>query len=235
MKDESPDRLRASSEDAALREMLEAGRTELPNEAQLAAVAKALGPILGGPGGGPGGASSAAPGARWWVATAKGVGIAGALAGSVWIGAHALAPPKAVPPPASVSTVTPALAPIPSDVPSAVPVAPLAPAMSAPPEVTATARATPRPAPSGEDEVTLVGHAQDALGASPTRALALADEEARRFPRGILRQEGEVIAIDALMRLGRRDAAEERARAFRIAYPTSTGLRRIDVLLRHDS
>lgn len=76
----------------------------------------------------------------------------------------------------------------------------------------------------------MLQEAQDALGGSPSRALALAGEHARRFPRGMLAQEREVLAIEALARLGRRDAAQQRARRFHARWPGSSHARRVDAL-----
>jgi hypothetical protein len=42
-----------------------------------------------------------------------------------------------------------------------------------------------------------------------------------RFPRGVLRQEREVLAIEVLTARGQTEAAKERARAFVVAYPKS--------------
>ena len=60
------------------------------------------------------------------------------------------------------------------------------------------------------------------------------DDHARRFPNGALVQEREVMAIDALVRSGRRDDAEARARRFDVAYPRSGHRRRIDAVLSRD-
>jgi len=65
---------------------------------------------------------------------------------------------------------------------------------------------------------------QDVRAASmqhPSEAVRLANEGHRRFPHGMLRQERESIAIDALARMGRADEAQTRARAFAKQYPTS--------------
>ncbi|MET0792442.1 MAG: hypothetical protein ABW061_13055, partial [Polyangiaceae bacterium] len=62
-------------------------------------------------------------------------------------------------------------------------------------------------------------------------ALVLAAEHAREFPAGVLTQEREVIAIDALLRLGRRSEAEARAASFHRQFPASAHGRRVDVLL----
>jgi hypothetical protein len=70
-------------------------------------------------------------------------------------------------------------------------------------------------------EATLLSAARGALARNPERALALTDEHARNFPHGELVQEREVIAIEALRRLGRTDAARKRGSSFQSAYPES--------------
>nr|AYM54211.1 hypothetical protein [Sorangium cellulosum] len=74
--------------------------------------------------------------------------------------------------------------------------------------------ASPPPAGAAgaaETEVQLLHRAQEALATDAGSALALTVEHARRFPAGALGQEREIIAIRALLALGR--AAEARARA----------------------
>lgn len=90
------------------------------------------------------------------------------------------------------------------------------------------------PSPSSgvpENEVRTLQRAQDALRTEPSRALSICDDHARRFPSGLLDEEREVIAIDALTRLGRTDDALARARRFREAHPSSSHLGRIEVLV----
>ncbi|WP_437736499.1 hypothetical protein [Sorangium sp. So ce1335] len=85
---------------------------------------------------------------------------------------------------------------------------PGAPSGGAPPS------ASPPPAGAADEaetEVQLLHRAQDALATDAGSALALTLEHARRFPTGALGQEREIIAIRALLALGR--AAEARARA----------------------
>jgi hypothetical protein len=85
------------------------------------------------------------------------------------------------------------------------------------------------PSPSHEEpegssmpqEVPLLRAAREALSTDPERSLALAQEHARRFPNGVLAQEREVIAIEALAKLGRSGAAQQRASQFTEQYPAS--------------
>ncbi|MEZ4297899.1 MAG: hypothetical protein R3B70_23285 [Polyangiaceae bacterium] len=83
----------------------------------------------------------------------------------------------------------------------------------------------------GETELEMLDRAQKALSGRPGEALSIAEEHGRRFPKGGLAPEREVIAIQALAALGRREEARGRAERFRAAHPGSAYLRRIDVLL----
>jgi hypothetical protein len=77
-------------------------------------------------------------------------------------------------------------------------------------------------------EAALLERARAALGGDPAGALALAEQHRRRFPHGALVQEREVIAIDALKRLGRADAASVRAAAFEHRYRGSVHRPRLE-------
>jgi hypothetical protein len=72
----------------------------------------------------------------------------------------------------------------------------------------------PSPDPLAE-EAALLERARASLGGSPAEALALTGEHASRFPAGKLGMEREIVAIDALRRLGRRDEARARGEALR--------------------
>lgn len=85
--------------------------------------------------------------------------------------------------------------------------------------------------PADEPELSLLNRARGLLSANPEGALALCAEHQRRFPRAVLGQEREVIAIDAQLRLGHAGAARARAERFAAAYPGSAHLRRINTLL----
>jgi hypothetical protein len=87
------------------------------------------------------------------------------------------------------------------------------------------------PAEGERVEVALLDRAQASLAGRPADALASCEEHARRFPKGTLVQEREVLAIDALLRLGRREEAEARAARFRLGFPRSGHLRRVEALL----
>lgn len=72
------------------------------------------------------------------------------------------------------------------------------------------------------EENQLLGDARSALrGGDPAEALKKLDAAGGRFPDGILAQEREVLAIEALAKSGQRAAASARATAFLSAHPTS--------------
>jgi hypothetical protein len=126
-------------------------------------------------------------------------------------------------------TATPVVASAPVTAsPSSVQVAPEPEAL---PLATTPERQKPRDVPSGWDEPQLIERARKALGADPHRALALTQEYQRRFPRGALTVEREVIALEALARLGRSAEARRRALAFEAEHPTSIHLPRVRSLL----
>ncbi len=227
----------------ALRAALDAGR-ELPDEAQLASLAARLGPLLG-PGGG-GGAAAAAGGSATAVKATLGLLAAAATtAGIVWWSASEEPPRASAPEPAPVvaeraAEAVPEGVDPPEEIADGIAeevaeevaaVAPERPRVRsrADPEVAID----PAPAPEAdpEAELALIRSAQDALGASPATALARTDEHRRRFGDGVLAQEREVVAIDALVRLGRAAEARERAEAFHRRWPRSAHGRRVDVLV----
>jgi hypothetical protein len=82
-----------------------------------------------------------------------------------------------------------------------------------------------------DEEVSLLERANRALAKSPALAVTLADEHARRFPASGMDQEREVIAITALVNLGRTLDAQKRAMRFSRAHPSSVYQGRIDKAL----
>jgi hypothetical protein len=106
-------------------------------------------------------------------------------------------------------------------------VRPAQPGISAPSATSAPASSATRQL---EEETEHLAALREAAAADPARALLMAEEGARRFPRGVFAQEREVIAIRALAASGRGAEARTRAAAFRIRHPESPaaeGLRRI--------
>lgn len=92
-------------------------------------------------------------------------------------------------------------------------------------------RSPDRPVADPGDELALLEEARAALATAPTRTLALADEHMKRFSSPAFAQERERLAIDALVRSGRRDEALERARRFESTYPSSPHLARVRALV----
>lgn len=85
---------------------------------------------------------------------------------------------------------------------------------------------------TGASEVALLDSARSLLPTDPRRALALTQEHAQRFPRSVLVQEREVIAIQALSCLGQTDAAKKRGLDFERHYPGSAHQNKVDQTIR---
>ena len=227
---------------------LERARSDAPDAARLSSIEAGVLAKLGlppgdggGPNGGDGGGGSAGGGG-------SGTAIMKAGAATLAVGAVVAAVVVAS---RSPSTVASPIATAPATAPSDA--APAASVVEAPPaehptmsvddlpSVAATAiasRAPGAPAVSAQDpaeleraEVALLARAQSTLSSQPAETLARCEEHARRFARGTLVQEREVLAIDALVRLDRRAEAEARAARFRQAFPKSGHQRRIETLL----
>ncbi len=80
-------------------------------------------------------------------------------------------------------------------------------------------------------ETLLLERARAALPGNPRAAIRFVQEHQRHYPRGVLREEREVIAIEAMVRSGRRDGAALRAERFMRRYPSSVHRRQIERLL----
>jgi len=228
---DDPSRLFDSpSAPAGLRDVLRAASNDVGTDAQVARLAQRLGPLLGpvGPAA-PVAAASKALGLKLGLASAALI-VAG---GGAWLLASS---PSALPPPAPVPTqasASPKAEPAPLTAP-ATPVAPVA--QDSPP-----ATVTPVPAPAASlpklpekptppvqlSEAELLEQARAALKSNPAVALVRANEHAARFPRGVLVQEREVLAIQALRKLGRAAEADRRAEAFAKAFPGSAFQRKL--------
>ncbi len=229
MSENEPSRLlEDEATDALLRDALHAARDDLPTDRELASLAARLGPLLVPPGGGGGGGAPAAPAAGSIAGKVIGLAAAPALTvgGAVWWGSTDA--PERPPAPRVARDEAPPPPPAPP-IPEGVDVP------SEPIEADVEAPARRRPAPryevDVEAELALIRSAQDELTTWPARALAFTDQHRRRFGEGTLAQEREVVAIDALVRLGRGADARARADAFRARWPRSAHLRRIDVLV----
>lgn len=221
------------SDDPFLDSLLEAGRSELPEPARIEAIASKLGAVVVAGGGG---AAAAAGNAAAGKLASNGVlGAATLLKGTLAVALLAGAgsafwasrpDPVAAPPPPLPTTSLAA----PAEQPSAFALPPLPSASVSAAPSAKPPHVTP-PSDDPEAEAQLLHRAQDALSRAPAQALALGQEHARRFPRGLLVQEREVLAIDALLRLEHRAEAERRAEAFARAFPNSSHRRRIETLL----
>lgn len=217
-----------------LRHLLEASRSEQGTREQVAVLAQSLARVLG-PRVGVGDVPLAAPPAplrargRWLSGV---IGGAATLAGLWWAFANGPTPPPAPVPTPSVPSLVAQTPPEPSPARPAV-----APSPSVP-EPAAVAEASQddgmpltvpgKPGRSRPTEAELLERAQAVLRAEPARALALTREHRRRYPAGALVQEREVIAIEALRRLGRDRAASHKADVFAERYPGSVHHNRLE-------
>lgn len=85
---------------------------------------------------------------------------------------------------------------------------------------------------SAPSELELLRDARLALKSSPAAALQFTERHRSSYPSGKLSQERELIAISALVALGRRTAALARAASFERAYPSSPYRKQIGELLQ---
>jgi hypothetical protein len=249
-----PPRLLDGTLDEQLRAGLEAARDDLPSAIEEARMLARFpfpdgGPPHGsspdglspGAGNGTGGgapAGSAAGGLGAIGATIAGV-LAGAalalLGGGAWYASSRPSHPVA---PLEAPAITTGAFELPA------PNAP-APEVRAPDPAVAITSAPPptaiaRPTASGAaaasmqqalTETHLLRKAQAALGTHPARAIELCREHERRFPAGLLGQERDVIRIQALLALGRREDARTLVDAFRARHPGSAHVPRLADML----
>jgi hypothetical protein len=206
----------------------------VPTSGQLDSLASKLGPLFGAAVGGAAvgiaassatasGVASGGAGVGLGAKVVASIALAGAIAGGgVWL-AHRAAgdesPAKAVP-----AVATPPAAAAPGALrPQA--------AREEQREARAPAATPGAPAPSraaAPNEAALLDTAQSVLATNPERALALTRAHRQRFPNGVLAQEREVIAIEALSRLGRKDDAKQRSEEFERTYPGSAHQRKVE-------
>ncbi len=132
------------------------------------------------------------------------------------------------PAPSPVRSRTPSAQPEP---PPAAEADPIASAFPVPSDPGAAPAMTAPAAPGSPSEGALLLRARQQLVADPASALELTDEAGRRFPEGALAPEREVLAIEALARLGRLPGARARFAAFQTRYPQSPHLARLQSLL----
>jgi hypothetical protein len=271
MSADDPKRMLDELQGGDLKNLLEAGRSELPNESQMLGLAAKIGIVgglgglggagaagLGGVGGAGAGASasggagagagvgagaSAGAGAKAVVVTGVvktglvlKVGAAITVASAVGVGAVAVTThaPDVKAPPAGIVASAPVERASSMTTPSSATAPTRLTIVEPPPTEPSASQAKSKPSAdtSAEAEVKLLERAQDALRTkTPAEALALCDEHARTFPRGMLVQERERIAIEALVKAGKKDEAKARAARFKARFPGSSHTRRIEALI----
>ncbi|MEZ4221188.1 MAG: hypothetical protein R3B13_09670 [Polyangiaceae bacterium] len=79
-------------------------------------------------------------------------------------------------------------------------------------------------------ESSLLDAARRALSSNPAQALALTRRHQQLYPQGVLAQEREVIAMEALKRQGNEAAVRQRAAAFERSFPASPHKKKIGEL-----
>jgi hypothetical protein len=170
-----------------------------------------------------------------WLIAGGAVMLAGALA--------LVAPREKSPPVTGIGRPPPAttaLAPVPAERTASALPEPQPPSdatRSVPVSSPSAARLMPAEAPSvSEDalagEAKLLNQAHAVMATDPHQALAIASEHAKRYPRGQLAAERELILVQALVKLGRTREAEARGRALRKSVPSSIYGERLDTILK---
>jgi hypothetical protein len=96
----------------------------------------------------------------------------------------------------------------------------------------AATASTSAPAVLAPSEGALLLRAHRELASNPEGALELTQQHSRMYPNGALAPEREVLAIEALVGLGRIQEAKSRADALRRAFPGSPHLGHVDALLK---
>ncbi|MBW2524326.1 MAG: hypothetical protein JRI23_09135 [Deltaproteobacteria bacterium] len=159
-----------------------------------------------------------AGGGLWWAADRGGDGEDLAIPSATTATAIASVEPTAEPldPPAPETTAAEQSPP-----PARIVSAPAPRAGGVPTSAVDTADPPKQSTADVVEEHKLLRAARARLADDPRGAYALTQEHKRRFPRGMLAQEREVIAIEALSRMGKDDAAQSRADRFGDAYPDS--------------
>ncbi len=242
-----------------LRELLRAGDLAGPSEKDLARFAARMAPLVGLPladlvptslpqgtapadlgadglGVAPTPADAAAPvgaakvagsiGLKAWIAA----GVVSLGLGFLWVqqghpASQAVEPVRSAP-----KLVAPA-------VPAQVPPVEVARSEATPEPIVPKAAETPAPtkrqatpAAARPDELSLIAQAQ-ALRDQPRALLKVLKQHAAWYPNGMLAQEREVLAVEALLASGKIEAGKRRAARLEAEYPTSAHLPRVRALL----
>jgi hypothetical protein len=144
--------------------------------------------------------------------------------------------PSAAPEPSALAPAPPVAPPIAAAATSA-PGPRLAPAVSASSSRSrpVAPRATGHAPSSSIEELRLLDLADAAVQSDPSLALRLTEQHARRYPSGLLGDERDVIEIAALVRLGRRDAAQTKAWRFLGTHPGSAYSAKVRALTSLDA
>ena len=235
------------------RALLHAGAAEEPPADGPARVAAALGLALGAGAAAsaastaaahssvaPAAAASAATGSAAGPGAGLGLGLAAkwswlAVSAAV-LGAAAWGAATLSTSPAPTPTPTPSLSPTPTPSLSPTPIPSLSPT---PQRAPAPARSDSDPrsssAPEAKSiagEIAALDRARRGLSRGDTlSALAELDRYANEHPRGVLRQEAQLLRVEALWAAGRRAQARALARGFARAHPGSPHLERIRALI----
>ena len=213
---------------ANVKALLDSAGADEPTADELADLDQRVAPQLGGGGGGGGGGASLAK----WVG---GVGSALVVAAvTAWLllstPTPTAAPPPEAPPPKPVATAP--APPPPSPAADEQPKPPPEPAKAPAPPPRATKAPPAAPARDAVDELALLDAAQAALQSGDvTGCLDRVAEHERDFPSGALVQEREVLAIEALLKRGDREAGEARAARFLSQFDSSVHRGRVRALL----
>lgn len=224
---EDPSRLLDSADvPSGLRDSLRAARADVGSDEQVAQLAARLGDLLGPalPAASGSGAAAATGGAGKLGLGALALLVAG---GGAWLLSSPPSAPVSAPPIKTVA-VSAATPPAPPPAAPASEPMPSAPAGVEPAPTAPKAKLPEKPRPPAQlSEAELLEQARAASKSDPARTLQRASEHAARFPRGVLVQEREVLAIQALRRLGRDAEADRRAEAFAKAFPGSAFQRKL--------
>jgi hypothetical protein len=86
--------------------------------------------------------------------------------------------------------------------------------------------------PDPASELALLQRAQLALDTQPKQTMTLVSEHEREYLHGIFAQEREILAVEALTKLGKRESARQRGERFLREYPESAHVRRIYNLMK---
>ncbi|MCB9606601.1 MAG: hypothetical protein H6716_08425 [Polyangiaceae bacterium] len=226
----SDERLNASSE---LGRLVGSARVDAPSAEAIARMAARL-PVGPPPAPTDGSAGAGASGSSVGLSAAAKLVIAVGISLGLGAGGYALLGGERAP------SATPRLEEVPEQVAPPVEepkvVAPSTPAptaeveveQKAPVEVEAPQKASK---PAGPSEASILERARRNLSKDPSAALAATQEHKRLYPSGVLAQEREVIAIEALKRLKREGEAKSRAETFEAEHPESAHQRKVESIL----